>query len=631
MIFDSFLPDSRRAALAIAEAIIPGSATVPAADEASLDGAEALIGEFHPTLLRAWKAAHQALDASTLAVRGRPFHALSAAQQEEMLQRWERDPIMRAPLWAIAMAHKLVHFDRTPVYEALGGSRNVPTQIEQPAWLSQVHRAAEWTEGDIECDVVVVGTGAGGAVVGKELADRGHAVVFVEEGEHYRRDAFDGSSVSAHRRFYRGAFTFGNVTVPLFIGRMFGGSTAINGGTCFRTPSWVLERWCDDLRTDEFSVKSMDPIFAKIETFLEVAPSGMKEIGHIGNIMARGCDALGWSHFAIPRNAPGCDGKGFCNFGCRTDARKGTNLSYMPAALRKGAVALTGGRVDRVLVENGRAVGVVAVAGKGKTVTVRARAVILAGGAIPTPLLMLKQGLANSSGQIGKNLGLHPSTGYTAIFDEEVRGREHIPQGYACDQFLRDGILLSSAQPDVNFYGMLFPFVGRRLMDRVEQMDRTAGFAALICDHKANGRVWRDVGGLPAITYNVSRKDTDTMHAAMIHGADLAFAAGAKRVCPVVLGTPYLERGTSLEAFRSTRLSAGEFIWSSYHPLGTCRMGTDPKTSVTDLSHETHDVKGLYVVDASSLPSPLGVNPQLTIMAVATRAGAKIHERMSAA
>jgi choline dehydrogenase-like flavoprotein len=529
------------------------------------------------------------------------------------------------------MIHKLVHFDRTPVYEALGGSRSAAVNIDRPAWLSQIHRAAEWTEGDIECDVVVVGTGAGGAVVGKELADRGHAVVFVEEGEHYRRDAFDGSSVSAHRRFYRGAFAVGNVTIPLFIGRMFGGSTAINGGTCFRTPSWVLERWCDDLGTDDFSVSSMDPMFAKVERFLDVAPSGMAEIGRIGDIMARGCDALGWSHFPIPRNAPGCNGKGFCNFGCKTDARKGTNLSYMPAALTKGAVALTGGRVDRVLLEGTRAVGVVAVAGGGRTVTVRARAVILAGGAIPTPLLMMKQGLGDAGGQVGRNLALHPSCGYTAIFDEEVRGREHVPQGYACDEFLRDGILLSSAQPDVNFYGMISPFIGRQLMDHVEGMDRTAGFAALVRDDAPNGRVWRDVGGLPAITYTVTQTDADNMHSAMVHGAELAFAAGAKRVCPVVVGTPIVERGSSLEAFRDARLTPGRFIWSSFHPLGTCRMGPSAKTSVVDLSHEVHGVRGLYVVDGSTLPSPLGVNPQLTIMAVATRAGAKIHERLSAA
>jgi len=196
-----------------------------------------------------------------------------------------------------------------------------------------------------------------------------------------------------------------------------------------------------------------------------------------------------------------------------------------------------------------------------------------------------------------------------------VRGRDHVPQGYACDEFLRDGILLSSAQPDVNFYGMISPFLGRQLMDHVEVMDRTAGFAALVRDHAPNGRVWRDVGGLPAITYTVTQTDADNMHSAMVHGAELAFAAGAKRVCPVVVGTPIVERGSSLEAFRDARLTPGRFIWSSFHPLGTCRMGPRPKTSVVDLSHEVHGVRGLYVVDGSTLPSPPGVNPQLTIMA----------------
>jgi choline dehydrogenase-like flavoprotein len=414
------------------------------------------------------------------------------------------------------------------------------------------------------------------------------------------------------------------------MGRLIGGSTAINGGTCFRTPSWVLERWCEEMKTDDFSVDAMDPLFEKVERFLEVAPAGMRQVGPIGGIMARGCDALGWSHFPISRNAPGCTGQGFCDFGCKTEARKGMNLSYMPAALKKGAIALTGGRVDEVWLEGGRAVGVVAVAKNGRTVKVRARAVVLAGGAIPTPLLMMKQGLGGASGQVGRNLTLHPSTGYSAIFDEEVRGRAYIPQGYACDEFLRDGALISAAQPDVNGYGVTFPFVGRRLMDAVDQMDRTACFGVLISDDTPNGRVWRDVGGLPAITYNVSQKDADKSHRAIVHGAEMAFAAGAKSVCPVVIGTPTLKQDSSLDAFRRSRPSPSDFVWISFHPLGTCKMGRNPRTSVVDLSHEVHDVRGLYVVDGSTVPGPLGVNPQLTIMAMATRAAAQIDARLSA-
>jgi choline dehydrogenase-like flavoprotein len=630
MFLDALVPDTRRASLALAEAIIPGSATVPAADEALLEGAEALVRSVHPTLLRAWRAAHQVLDASTLTSRGRPFHALSAGAQEQTLLRWEQDPILRVPLSVIALVYKLCHFDRPPVYDALGGVRGAVQASDRPSWLAQIHRAEDWDGGEIECDVVVVGTGAGGAVVGKELADRGHAVVFVEEGEHYRRDAFDGSSISAHRRFYRSAFSVGNVTIPIMMGRLVGGSTAINGGTCFRTPPWVLDRWCEDLETDDFSMNAMDPAFSKVERILEIAPAGMREIGPIGEIMARGCDALGWSHSPISRNAPGCTGQGFCDFGCKTEARKGMNLSYVPAALTKGAIALTGGKVEQVRLEAGRAVGVLAVTRSGRTVKVRARAVILAGGAIPTPLLMLKQGLGLASGQVGRNLTLHPSSGFSATFDEAVRGRAHIPQGYACDQFLRDGVLLTAAQPDVNGYGVVFPTVGRRLMDNVDQIDRTACFAVLVSDDAPNGRVWRDVGGLPAITYNIPQKDADKAHSGIVHGAEMAFAAGAKSVCPVVVGAPTLKRGSSFDAFRRTRPSVVEYLWLSFHPLGTCKMGRSARTSVVDLSHEVHGVPGLYVVDGSTVPGPLGVNPQLTIMAMATRAAVKIDERLGA-
>jgi len=628
MFLESLSPSQQRAAIAFAEAIIPGSATTPAADEATFASARDLVHDLHPALVRAWGVALRSLDRAAAAWTGRPFHALSAERQDELLGRWESDPVLRSPLSLIALVYKFVHFDRRDVYESMGGKLNVVRNLEQPRWLSQIHRADAWEEGDIECDVVVVGTGAGGAVVGRELALRGHAVVFVEEGEHYRRDAFDGSSVGAHKRFYRGAFSVGNVSIPIFVGRLFGGSTAINGGTCFRTPPWVLERWCDEAGTDEFSEEAMAPWFERVEQFLEVQPSPREQIGPTGELMARGCEALGWSHFPIRRNAPGCDGKGFCNFGCRTDARRGTNISYVPAALEKGAMCLTGARVDRVLVEGGRAVGVEATGPSGRRVRVRGHAVVLAGGAIPTPLLLLGQGLANGSAQVGRNLSLHPSIGFATVVDEDVRGYAHVPQGYGCDQFLRDGILVMNAQPDFNVTGVVFPFTGQRLMELVDRIDHLAMFALLVRDASPNGRVWRDVGGMPAITYNIGAADVATMHRAMVYTGEMMRAAGATRVYPLLAGAKPIVSEREFDAFRRASLRPNDFVWTSYHPLGTCKMGRDPKTSVVDAAHETHDVKGLFIVDGSTVPGPLGVNPQLTIMAMATRAAEKIAERM---
>jgi choline dehydrogenase-like flavoprotein len=617
-----------RAALALAEAIIPGCPTIPGADEVTVARAHQIVGEFHPALAQAWRVAQATLAAAAVAQTGRPFNLLSVVRQEKLLRRWGDDPILRTPLELVSLVYKFVHFDQKSVYGAMGGQFNLVTALDEPRWLRQVHRAQDWQGDSLDCDVVVVGTGAGGGVVGRELADRGLAVVFVEEGEHHRRDAFDGSSVRAHQRFYRGAFSVGNVAMPVFMGRLVGGSTAINGGTCLRAPPWVLDRWCEETGSSDFSSQAMGPHFERVERILEVQPSQPREIGPIGDIMARGCAALGWSHFAIPRNAPGCNGSGFCDFGCRTDARKGTNLAYVPPALERGALLLTGLRAERVVLEGRRAVGVDAVARNGRELSVRARAVVLAGGAIPTPLLLLKQGICNGSDQVGRNLTAHPSSGFAAIFPEAIRGHAHIPQGYACDEFLRDGILITAAQPDLNIAAPVVPLFGRRLMEMLGQLDRLAYFALLIRDSKRSGRVWRDVGGLPAITYNVAPEDADLLQRAMGHTGQMCLAAGATRLHPTALKMRVLDGASDLDAFRTSPCRASDFVWTSYHPLGTCKMGSDPRTSVVDTSHETHEVMGLFVVDASTVAGPLGVNPQLTIMAMATRAAAKIAERL---
>jgi choline dehydrogenase-like flavoprotein len=389
----------------------------------------------------------------------------------------------------------------------------------------------------------------------------------------------------------------------------------------------VLEEWCEELGTDELSPEAMKPYFDRVEGILEVAPSSRSIIGPVADVVARGCDALGWSHFAIPRNAPGCDGSGFCDFGCQAEARRGTHISYVPPALERGAVLYTGLRAERIVVENGRAAGIACVAGNGRRVTVRAKTVVLAGGAIPTPLLLLSQGLANSSGQVGRNLSMHPSGGFAAMFDDAISGHTHIPQGYGIDHFLRDGMLILGALATRNIGGALLPFSGRRLMEAIDRLDHIASFGLLVRDTSRNGRVWRDVG-VPAITYNVTREDVAKEHQMMVHTARMCLAAGAKRLYPIALGWQVLEGESDLRRFEKARLGAGDIVWGSYHPLGTIQMGKDPKKSVVGLDHQSHDVPGLYVVDGSTVPGPPGVNPQLTIMAMATRAAHKIAAQM---
>jgi choline dehydrogenase-like flavoprotein len=609
--------------LALAEAIIPGTSSIPAADDTTVREVAAIVTRLSPRLGKAWTAAHRALDAAARLRTGLPFHALSTARQQALLHQWERDPVFRSPLSVISSVYKIVHFDAPHVQRALGARPKPPLPVTEPRWAQQAHAAESWTGGDVECDVVVIGTGAGGAVVGHALAARGHAVVFVEEGQLYHRHSFDGSTVRAYERFYRPVFALGNATFPIFVGRMVGGSTAINGGTAFRTPDRVLDRWCEEMDSDALSPSRMAAYFERVETHLGVAPASRRYVGPIAEVMQRGCDALGWKHGLLLRNAPGCEASGFCHLGCRSDARKSTNLSYLPPALERGALLFTGLRAERVLLENGRATGLEGVAPNGNRMRVRARAVVLAGGTISTPLFLLRQGLANSSGQVGRNLTVHPSVGVMALFDEEIRGAEHIPQGYGSEQFLDEGLLLVAAQASHNSMPSMFPTVGHRLMEPLAQLRHASGVGALAADATRNGRVWGEFRGVPVVRYSVTPADVARLKRGLEVSMQMLVAAGARRLYPGVLGMGPLEPHR-VDGFRKMDVGASDLVLVSYHPLGTCQMGTDPRTSVVGLDHQSHDVPGLFVVDGSTVPGPLGVNPQLTIMAVAARAADQI-------
>jgi choline dehydrogenase-like flavoprotein len=620
--------DQARAAVALAEAIIPGSTRLAAADFETATRAEALLGHVSPWARSAWARALTALDAAAIAKTGRKFHRLSVAEQESVLRGWEQNPMMRAVLQAVSFALKFVHFDRPEVYASMGGALNVVDHLESPRWLDQIHVADEWPDAELECEVVVVGTGAGGAVVGRELAEQGLAVVFVEEGSHHRRDAFTGSSVEAHARFYRGAASVGNAPMPIFMGRLVGGSTAINTGTCFRTPPHVLDEWCEALGTRELSPERMERHFSRVEATIRAEPADPRYVGAIRDIIARGCEKLGWTHGPVVRNAPGCRGEGFCDFGCRTDARQSTNLSYVPPALERGAMMLTRLRARGLIVENGRAVGVYGTTPTGRVMRVRAPTVILAGGAIPTPVLLLQQGICNGSRQVGRNLSVHPSGAMLARFDEDIRGPRHIPQGHQVDEFLPEGILIVGAQTDYNYFPLVVPLTGRRLMREVEAVDHTVGFGVLIRD-ASRGRVRVGPTGAPLITYNLGTSDVQKLHRGLVKSGELARAAGARALLPAVLPGETISTDRDWARFVQTPLTPSQLLLTSYHPLGTCRMSRDPASGVVDLDHAAHELPGLFIVDGSTVPGPPSVNPQVTIMALATRAAERIAARVA--
>jgi hypothetical protein len=290
---------------------------------------------------------------------------------------------------------------------------------------------------------------------------------------------------------------------------------------------------------------------------------------------------------------------------------------------------VTGARVERVVIEGGRARGVVARLSSGKTLTVRADAVVVAGGALLTPLLLERSGACTSSGWLGKNLSIHPATKVMALFDEVIDMSAGIPQSYTIDQYAEEGLLFEGASTPLDVTAVAIPWVGKRFMDVMARYPNIATFGLMIQD-KSRGSVRAGPGGTPLIFYDMNGEDLAQMQRGIEILSEVFLRAGAKRVMPMVAGCEEIASEADLDALRKMHLRPGDFEVSAYHPLGTCRMGTDPKRSCVTPDGRAHDVEGLWVADGSVIPSSLGVNPQMTIMALALRTAEALDARLDA-
>ncbi len=621
----------RRTLLAVAETALPAGRYLPAATAATVDRVEQFVAKLPSQLSFGLKGLLRALDAASWIDARRPFVRIKPQQRFDVLESWRRgDPVRRLMLRALLTPLKMAHFDDPKLYKSLGCVYDTiaPRAESKPAYMRDRVHAGNTLGGDlaVECDVVVVGTGAGGAVVGRELAEAGLAVVFVEEGHYFDRTHFTGRAFEMQQKLYRrggSTFSVGNVAIPIPLGQTVGGTTTVNSGTCYRTPDRVLREWQHDLGLGELGPAELAPYFDRVEAVLGVEYAKAEHLGGNGRVIARGCDKLGITqHGPLKRNAPECDGQGVCCFGCPTDAKRSTNVSYIPLALKAGAELFTGAKMTRVIVESGRARGVVAQTEDGKTITIRSRATVIACGSIMTPLVLGAQGLGARSGQLGRNLSIHPACGVLAEFAEQILPWKGIPQGYSIHELHDEGILFEGASVPLEMTMSMTQLLGPELIRIAESYDHVASFGFMVED-TSRGRV-SEVMGQPMIQYWLQDKDVAHIKRGVDVLAQIFFAAGASKVHTPIAGFDVLSSEADLAALRRANVRAWDLDLSAYHPLGTARMGRDPAASVIDANHQMHDCAGLYVVDGAAVPSALGVNPQVTIMALATRAAEKI-------
>jgi choline dehydrogenase-like flavoprotein len=485
-------------------------------------------------------------------------------------------------------------------------------RVEDGALISRRRR--------VRVDAVVVGTGAGGAPVAKELAEGGLRVAMVEEGGYFKADQFTARPSEMTSLLYRDAAqiaTVGNVAIGLPLGSGIGGTSLVNSATCFRTPPAVLELWAQRFGLGALTPGALDPFFRRVEREIHVVKVPAELAGQNALVVRRGARALGWSGDFIHRNVRGCVGSGICNFGCPTSAKQHVGLTYVPRAWQAGAVTYTGARVGEIVLRGGRARGVVARTTGGGRLEIDAELVVLAAGAIHTPLLLASQALGGGSGELGGNLSIHPATAVRALFDEEIDMARGVPQSFYIDEFADQGIMLEGAGGPPDYTAASFAAQpADRARELMLEYRHLAQFGAMVSD-RSRGRVRTRCGRLE-IRYELIEHDVSVFKLALERLGELYAAAGAHTVLYPVEGLDALPAG-ELGPLRERKLRASDLTLMAFHPLGTARADADPARGVVDPDLRVHGVEGLYVADGSVVPSSLGVNPQLTIMALATR------------
>lgn len=494
-------------------------------------------------------------------------------------------------------------------------------------------------EGDeltIEADAVIVGSGAGGGVIAGALAEAGLKVVVLEAGGYYDESDFNMLELWAYQNlYYRGGPvpTIDN-NVGMQAGAALGGGTTINWTNCLRTAPWVREQWAR-----EFGLEGVDgPEYDRhLDAVLERIGAN-DECSHYNGPTMRlkeGAEKLGWSFRRLVRNAdPGAyspETAAYMGFGDQSGSKQTTCKTFLADAVAGGAAVMVRTSARRVLTENGRASGVEALyadpaTGRTATVTARAPRVVVACGALESPALLLRSGIGGPA--VGQYLRLHPVTGLAGLYEEDQRSWWGPPQSGMIDEFadLGDGygFLIETAQYTTGLGAALLPFDGAEAHKEAASEFRNNAISIGLVRDRGHGTVTIDANGEAVHSYAVTDElDVANTHRSLEAQLRIHEAAGAKEVRLFAPFAQTWKRGEPLEGFldQAARypLGFGGIRLFSAHQMGSCRMGSDPATSVADPWGELHDTPGVWIGDGSAFPTPSGTNPMLSIMALAHR------------
>jgi choline dehydrogenase-like flavoprotein len=564
----------------------------------------------------------------------RRFTSLSQEERERVLLSWAHSRVTqrRGAFQALRKGALLAYYGnggadgaRNPVWDAIGypGPLGAP-QDPPPPGITPLEVGGDT---ELDCDVVIVGSGAGGGTAAAVLAEAGLDVVIVEAGRYWTEKDFDGAELSGFDRLYLNGGGMASVDggIGLLAGSCLGGGTVVNYTFSFRTPDNVREEWAriglPAVASPEFD-EGLDAVWERIGVNAEHSiPSPRDEL------IRGGFDRLGWDWQVMQRNVRGCRAEvcRLCHYGCQLGAKQSIFKTWLQDAHDAGTRILVETRAERVLIEGDAARGVEARTVDGHKVTVRARAVVAAAGALHTPVLLSRSGVRSKA--LGKNLRLHPVMVVWGVFDEEVRPWEGM---LAATFSYRDmdmdggyGVMYEHVAIPPSILLSFSPWRGaRHHADLMQALPYTGGLAILLRDH-GMGEVRAGRDGLPVVRYRLAPQDVEHMRRGLRGAATAVEAMGARRIYSSHSEWVAYEPGRDGDVDRFCREAdacgwgAGQAQMTSFHIMGSARMGGSPNDSVCDPTGQVWSTPDLYVCDGSAFPTASGVNPMVTIEAIA--------------